>query len=169
MASHLSFVIGGILLLLFTCHSAPIEKINLGKPISLKPIDPIQLEAISFLDTAASSKATEQKEPMHQEMMMMNPAEAVKPTSVQTSTSPSLSTTSTVATGRMDSKQKRDVDEDQIDLGDELFLSENDENIYPYSTLNDDGDEDNNEHILFTKMKETPATIHDHTDRRCPR
>jgi len=146
MAFHLCFVIGGFLFLIFNCHSAPIVNVN---PILV------------------ASSTSDHKQSVNAEILKSSDTDkssSVSPIGSTTTTT----TTSNLASERNDPKQKRDINEDQIDL-DEFFNVDKNEDLYPYSTLNNDDDDDDDknekEHILFTNVKERPAKYDETLDR----
>lgn len=136
MASRVCFVFGGFLLLLliFTCQSAPIDSANPSKK-QCRAFSQSSARRFS-LEALVASPTSDQKPIVHEEIL--KPAEAEK------------SATATLTTERHDLKQKRQIDLDA------------------YPRLNDDEEDENeDEHILYTDVKESPANYEDSLDRTC--
>jgi hypothetical protein len=144
MASHISFVISGLLLVIITIvvQSAPIEKI-------------VQIPSVNH------------KEAVNQDHL--KPSDKVKDSSNTTSTTTSVTTTvsqSSLSTPKVtdekkDNKKKRYIDDD--DRFDGLLDDEiNEDGSYqlPYFKPDDTAD-----HTLHAKIKEKSATIHDNADK----
>lgn len=141
MAFRVCSIIGGVLFLIFTCQSAPI---NSNNPIHI------------------ASSITDPKQSVHEDILTN--IENDQSSSIST-------TTSTLATERNDVKQKREINADQSDLDGIFNDDKSKNfypyrTLNRNGDDDDDDDDDNeNEHILYTDVKETPAKYDEMLDR----
>ncbi|CAF0824446.1 unnamed protein product [Adineta steineri] len=162
MASHISLVISGLLLVLLTIvvQSVPIKKIEdiVQTPPSINDKQVVKQQLLKSVVSVESSSSS-------------SSSSTTSTTSPTTSISESSSSLATQQE-KNDNKKKRNINDDDQDQLDGLLDSdsESDENddtsIYQLSDVKLNNNNNNQiKHILHTKIQETSATIHDNADK----
>jgi hypothetical protein len=149
MASHISFVISGLLLVIIT--------------IVVQSVPIVKVKSIIHTPYISNKQAVKQH--------LLKPVASVETPSTSTSTTTSLTATvsqsslspSTITQETNDKKKKRYINDDDSQFDES---NENDDsNSYELSNFKLNNNNKKIDHVLHSKIQEVAAKIHDNTDK----